>query len=131
MIFSHNKVIIRYENIIVLWDFDVAEKTRMVDIYFFQFHFIINFIFVFCFIFFCFPNFFTLVLFLTFFISFIFIFWFFWKLLFLLSSVFFHFLSFHFLKWNQMKTSWPRTDIRLKINHDGRRLTYSCATVVY
>ena len=28
-----------------------------------------------------------------------------------------------------MKTTWPRADIALKVNHDGQEMTHSCAAV--
>ena len=70
-------------------------------------------------------------LYFSFFISIVLIFNFFWKLLFY-SGVyfFFHFLSFRFLKWNQMNTTWPRIDIAPKINLNGREMTYAWAAAV-
>ena len=43
---------------------------------------------------------------------------------------FFHFVSFCFLKWNWMKTTWPRVDIAAKSDLDWRGLTYPCAAAV-
>ena len=47
-----------------------------------------------------------------------------------LSSTFLHFITFRFMKWHQMKTTWSRTDKGIKINHNGRGLRYPCASVV-
>ena len=41
--------------------------------------------------------------------------------------LFIFFILFRFLKWNQMKTTWPGADIVPKINYDGRELAYACA----
>ena len=78
----------------------VAESWQ---IFFFQFHFLFI-LFLFCFFVFLFFN---LVLFY---------FFFFRKLLFPFFCHFFHFISFRFLKLNQMKTKWPRADITPKIS---------------
>ena len=92
------------------------------------------FLFYFLFIFFCYFSFiFSL---FHFFILFLFSFCFhvvhFHFLIFLIVFFYliFFFISFRFLKWNQMKITWPKTDKGPKINHDGRRLTYACATLV-
>ena len=92
-------------------------------ILFFLFYFYI-YIYIFYFYFILFQFFFLLILFL------LFPFFNFSESFFFLRSIFFHFISFRFPKWNKMKTTWPRTDIAPKINYNGRLLTHACAAAV-
>ena len=99
----------------------VAESSDKKNIFFFSFIF-----WLFCFAF-SFFNFYILLYysFLSYFFNFHF-------LIFLntfFSFVhFFHFISFRFLKWIQIKTTCPIADIAPKTNHDGRFhiVTHSC-----
>ena len=78
--------------------------------------------FLFCLFYYCFH--FVLVLFL--FCSFSWISFHLYNNFFFFRLIFFP-CHFDFLKWIQMKTTWPRADIATKINHDGQGLTYICA----
>ena len=72
-------------------------------LFFFNFYFV-HFVFVFILISFYFISFLNLFLILFHFLIFLIVFF----------NISFSFISFRFLKWNQMKTTWPRTVIAPK-----------------
>ena len=96
------------------------------------FHFLILFFFLLSFV--IFVLFFNFLIFVYFLFTLLLLLFCLFSFLNFCYSSFFHlllfFYSISFLKWNQMKTNWPRADIAPKINHDGRGLTYTCAAAV-
>ena len=96
------------------------------------FHFLILFFFLLSFV--IFVLFFNFLIFVYFLFTLLLLLFCLFSFLNFCYSSFFHlllfFYSISFLKWNQMKTNWPRADIAPKINHDDRGLTYTCAAAV-
>lgn len=106
----------------------------LLKFFFGLFYFVIFLFFLFLFyFFFCFSFYIFISFFLLSFILFIILIFQFFSQIIQSSSIFIliFFISFGFLKQNQIKTTWSRADIVLEINSDGQVLTCSNSTLDY